>query len=92
MMVNEGDNHHVGMSHPPTDGPSTVPTKPMPGIFAGTSDRVLKASSKLLSSPYDQDSWNILIKDAQVCYSVMSFSVIFVRSSYFFLFLLSYFV
>lgn len=39
---------------------------PTPGCFKNVSDRVLKAKAKLLESPYDLESWNILIKDVQV--------------------------
>ena len=41
---------------------------PTPGFFKNVSDRVLKAKVKLVESPYDLEAWNILIKDAQVCY------------------------
>ena len=39
---------------------------PTPGFFKNVSDRVLKARVKLVESPYDIDSWNVLVKDAQV--------------------------
>ena len=77
--------HHSSMSHLSTDGQSQLiqqqqqpgPAKPMPGIFSGISDRVLKASGKLLTSPYDLDSWNILIKDAQVRNYLILFIILF---------------
>lgn len=47
------------------EGENAAPL-PTPGFFKNVSDRVLKAKVKLLEAPYDVESWNILVKDAQV--------------------------
>lgn len=53
------------------EGENAAPL-PTPGFFKNVSDRVLKAKVKLLEAPYDVESWNILVKDAQVYNYVLS--------------------
>lgn len=64
-------NNHTEKAYNHADGSENnqdTNMLPTPGCFKNVSDRVLKAKAKLLESPYDLESWNILIKDVQVFY------------------------